>query len=116
MSFKTNANTPKPISSNKITARNNEYDANRHVFSRRAPRAPLNPITNVTKPKMIRTNAGSNATFVNFEKLLKISFSVHAHIPTPKMKSPKSYKEKSTSVIGKFIRRSHDLPRIKHLH
>lgn len=38
----------------------------------------------------IKINAGSNAIFVNLEKLLKISFSFHAHTPTVRMHSPKS--------------------------
>lgn len=38
-------------------------------------------------------NAGSNATFASFPKLLNVSFSLHAQTPTVKIPRPKSYKK-----------------------
>lgn len=40
----------------------------------------------------ISTNAGSSAIFATFPKLLKISFSLHAHTPMVKIPKPRSYK------------------------
>lgn len=41
-------------------------------------------------PTQISMKAGSKATFATFPKLLKISFSVQAHIPIIRMPSPTS--------------------------
>ena len=43
-------------------------------------------------PAHIKINAGSNAMLVKSDKLLNVSFSVHAHTPMAKMPSPRSCK------------------------
>lgn len=65
---------------------------NNVVFSRNAPIQPVKPIINVNVPIHINKNAGSNAIFVNFDKLLNISFSFHAQIPMAKMHKPNNCK------------------------
>merc|ERR1712168_1226326 len=44
----------------------------------------------VIRPVTIRTKAGSRAMLVRRERLLKVSFSVHAQTPTARMLSPSS--------------------------
>lgn len=41
-------------------------------------------------PTQIKINAGSKAILATFPKLLKISFSDHAHTPIVKIHNPKS--------------------------
>jgi len=60
-------------------ARKIAYAAKRAVFSRRAPTQPVNPIRNVMAPAHMKINAGSNAMLVSRDRLLNVSFSVHAH-------------------------------------
>lgn len=43
-------------------------------------------------PIQIRMNAGSKAIFVIFDKLWKVSFSLHAHTPTVSIPNPNSCK------------------------
>ena len=64
--------------------------ASRHVFSLRAPTHPVKPMMKVMAPATMRINAGSRATLVNLLKLLNVSFSVQAHIPTAVIPSPVS--------------------------
>jgi hypothetical protein len=64
--------------------------ASRQVFSLRAPTQPVKPMMKVMAPATMRINAGSKATLVNLLKLLNVSFSVHAHIPTAVIPSPVS--------------------------
>lgn len=69
---------------------NNHTAERRTVFSLSAPTQPVNPMMKVTAPATIRMNAGSKATFVSLCKLLNVSFSVHAQIPTAMIPSPVS--------------------------
>lgn len=87
-SLKINPRTPAPISISNNRARNIAYAARRHVFSRNAPTHPVKPMINVTVPTRMRINAGSSATFVRRDRLLKVSFSVHAQTPTAMMPKP----------------------------
>lgn len=45
-------------------------------------------------PTRIRINAGSSATFVSRDKLLNVSFSVHAQTPTAIMPKPSHWNYK----------------------
>ena len=76
--------------------------ANKQVLSRRAPTQPANPMIKVIIPVHIKINAGSNAIVVILAKLLKVSFSVHAHTPTAKIQSPVSCKKKKHFRIKYF--------------
>lgn len=86
--------------------------ANKHVFSLNAPTQPVNPITNVTVPKMrvlktqkhnissylpihINIKAGSKAIFAILDKLWKVSFSLQAHTPTVSIPNPRSFEQKN---------------------
>lgn len=64
--------------------------ASKHVFSRRAPTQPVNPMMNVMVPLHINMNAGSSAMVVSLEILLNTSFSVHAQNPTAIIHRPSS--------------------------
>lgn len=48
-------------------------------------------------PMTIRTNAGSRAMFVSLERLLKMSFSVHAHTPMIIIDRPSSWNNNSNN-------------------
>lgn len=58
------------------------------MFSLNAPRQPVKPITKAIEPVTINIKAGSSVKFVICEKLLKVSFSDHAHNPIKHMESP----------------------------
>ena len=47
---------------------------------------------NVMAPAQMKINAGSKATLVNKDKLLNVSFSVHAQTPIARIPRPSSYK------------------------
>ena len=49
---------------------------------------------NVMAPAQMKINAGSKATLVNRDKLLNVSFSVHAQTPIAKIPRPSSCKVK----------------------
>lgn len=68
------------------------------MFSRNAPTQPVNPIVNVMTPQTMNTNAGSNVMFVNLLRLLKMSFSVHAQMPTIKIHSPSNWNKINKGV------------------
>lgn len=65
----------------------------RHVFSLSAPTHPVNPMTKIIIPTIIKMNAGSKARWVSlaipFETL---SFSLIAQKPTDKTHRPKNCK------------------------
>ena len=48
------------------------------------------PMTKVMAPAQMKMNAGSRAMLVSLERLLKVSFSVHAQIPIASTPSPSS--------------------------
>lgn len=87
-SLKMKPKTPAVISISSSSAKNIAYAARRHVFSRSAPTHPVKPMINVTVPTRMRINAGSSATFVRRDRLLKVSFSVHAQTPTAMIPRP----------------------------
>ena len=64
------------------------------MFSLSAPTHPVNPMRNVMAPAQMKINAGSKATLVNRDKLLNVSFSVHAQTPIAKIPRPSSCKAK----------------------
>ena len=74
----------------------------RQVFSLRAPTHPVKPIMKVIAPATIRMKAGSRATFVSLCRLEKVSFSVHAQMPTAIIPSPVSYKTKITIKFNRI--------------
>lgn len=73
-------------------------EAKRQVFSLNAPTQPVNPIVNVMTPHTINTNAGSKVIFVSLLRLLKMSFSVHAQIPTIKIHKPNNWNSNIKSI------------------
>ena len=72
--------------------------ASRHEFSLRAPTHPVKPMMNVMAPATMRMKAGSSAMFVSLLRLLKVSFSVQAQMPTAMIPSPVSCDENKTLV------------------
>ena len=79
------------------------YAASSAVFSLRAPTHPVkpkqslkdflrfpnfSPMTKVIAPAHMKMNAGSKAMFVNFDRLLNVSFSIQAQMPIARTPSP----------------------------
>lgn len=56
--------------------------------------------------------AGSKAIFAIFDKLWKVSFSLHAHTPTVNIPNPSSFKR--NNKMNELETKIKNIPKIKH--